>query len=565
MKFLGTQVTYFLSQNQTRQNIKALVKYLVFLAIVILVYTILFHFLMLNIEGREFSWITGLYWTLTVMSTLGFGDITFETDIGRIFSIIVMLSGTILLLIMLPFSFIRFFYAPWLEAQLHTQAPREVPEGTEGHILICRYDDIATDLIERLEHNEIEYFVIEPDSAKAAQLFQDGVSVVYGNHEAKKSYQRFRADKARLVFANAEDTANTNITLTVREIAPEVPIAAVASHEDSIDILELSGATYVLPLKHQLGEHLATRINIGHERTKIIGNFDEWRVFEFTVHNTDLGDKKLRDSKIRTLTGVKVIGVWEKGHLMPTNPDTTLSNFCVPVAVGTDDQVEKLERLLGTDETTSEAVLILGAGKVGRAAAHAAKSQGQRVFMVDNNKNMRDLIGDLPDRFVVGDAADRDTLLKAGLEESSLVILSTNDDAVNIYLSVYCRRLKPDVRIVCRITHERNFEAIHRAGADFVLGYAPLGAESVISLLQGRPPVIMGEGVEFFTVKTPNSLAGKTLKKSRIGSVTGMIVLAIRSDEVIANPSPNTVLPKNSTLNVLGTREQLENFKEVFE
>nr|MBF0222247.1 hypothetical protein [Desulfobulbaceae bacterium] len=33
-------------------------------------------------EGREFSWITGFYWTLTVMSTLGFGDITFQTDLG---------------------------------------------------------------------------------------------------------------------------------------------------------------------------------------------------------------------------------------------------------------------------------------------------------------------------------------------------------------------------------------------------------------------------------------------------------------------------------------------------
>jgi transaldolase / glucose-6-phosphate isomerase len=36
-------------------------------------------------EGREHSWITGVYWTLTVMSTLGFGDITFETDLGRLF------------------------------------------------------------------------------------------------------------------------------------------------------------------------------------------------------------------------------------------------------------------------------------------------------------------------------------------------------------------------------------------------------------------------------------------------------------------------------------------------
>src|SRR5688572_370778 len=75
MKFLATQVTYFLSQNQTRQNIKALAKYLFYLFFIITAFSILFHFLMAY-EGRDYSWITGLYWTLTVMSTLGFGDIT---------------------------------------------------------------------------------------------------------------------------------------------------------------------------------------------------------------------------------------------------------------------------------------------------------------------------------------------------------------------------------------------------------------------------------------------------------------------------------------------------------
>ena len=565
MKFLGTQVTYFLSQNQTRQNIRALVKYLIFLVVVIFFYTFLFHFLMLYAEGREYSWITGFYWTLTVMSTLGFGDITFESDLGRLYSILVMLSGTVLLLIMLPFAFIRFFYAPWLEAQIHTQAPREVSEDTKGHVIICSYEDIAPNLIERLEHNSIPYFVLEPDSARAAKLYQEDVSVIYGKLDAKETYELVRANQARLVFANSADTVNTNITLTVREVAPNVPIAAVASDYDSIDILELSGATHVLPLKQQLGEHLANRINVGKERIKEIGNFDDWHVFEFTVHDTQFKNKTLADARIREMSGANVIGVWNRGHLLPAHADTMLSDFCIPVAIGTEAQKKKLGDLIEVRENDSKAVLILGGGKVGRSAARALKKKGLTVYMVDEKKRMRDKIGDVPDRFTVGDAADRDTLIQAGLEESSLVILSTNDDAVNIYLSIYCRRLKPDIRIVCRITHERNLEAIHRAGADFVLSYAPLGAESIISLIQNREPVIMGEGVEFFTVDLPNSLAEKTLRQSKIGSLTGMIVLAVRNgDEVLPNPEADLILSKTSRLNVLGTTEQLENFKKIF-
>jgi voltage-gated potassium channel len=565
MKFLATQVTYFLSQNQTRQNIRALVKYVLFLVFVIIFFSILFHFIMLYVENEEYSWITGFYWTLTVMSTLGFGDITFESDIGRLFSIIVLMTGIILLLIMLPFAFIRFFYAPWLEAQIHTQAPREVPEDMHDHVIICKFDSIAPNLIKRLKHNNIPYFVIEEDSAAAARMQQEGISVVFGNSDGRKTYERLRVADARLVFANDRDTINTNITLTIREIAPDVPVAAVAANEDSIDILELSGATYVLPLKQKLGEHMANRIGIGDQRTKVLGEFDGWQVFEFTIHDTRLEGKKLRESKIREMCDINVIGVWKKGHLRPADPDLTLTEFCVPVAVGSKEQIERLEKRIIRPASNTEAVLILGAGKVGRSAARALKEKGQKVYMVDQNKAMRRKIGDVPDRFVVGDAADRETLFDAGLEESSLVILSTNDDAVNIYLSIYCRRLKPDIRIVCRITHERNLEAIHRAGADFVLSYAPLGAESVISIIQNRNPIIMGEGVEFFTVEVPASLAGKTLAESGIGERTGMIVLAFRENgNVTANPRPDTVLPAGARLNILGTTEQLQQFKKIF-
>ncbi|MEE9549758.1 MAG: ion channel, partial [Candidatus Binatia bacterium] len=79
MKFIPSQLAYFFSEREARQNIWALLKYLGFLLGVIVVYSVIFHLIMLQ-EGKVYSWITGLYWTLTVMTTLGFGDITFTSD-----------------------------------------------------------------------------------------------------------------------------------------------------------------------------------------------------------------------------------------------------------------------------------------------------------------------------------------------------------------------------------------------------------------------------------------------------------------------------------------------------
>lgn len=82
-----------------------LFRFLVVLLVLVLIFTVVFHLLMLQ-EGQQHSWITGFYRTLTVMSTLGFGDITFHSDAGRFFSIVVFL------LILFPFTFINFFYTP---------------------------------------------------------------------------------------------------------------------------------------------------------------------------------------------------------------------------------------------------------------------------------------------------------------------------------------------------------------------------------------------------------------------------------------------------------------------
>ncbi len=81
MKALAKQTIHFLRKETSRKNLKTLVRLLLSLAVIILVYSVVFHVLMLR-EGREFSWFTGVYWTLTVMSTLGFGDITFAVGDG---------------------------------------------------------------------------------------------------------------------------------------------------------------------------------------------------------------------------------------------------------------------------------------------------------------------------------------------------------------------------------------------------------------------------------------------------------------------------------------------------
>ena len=126
MTLINRELAYIFRQGEMRGNILALLRYFGLLASVILIFSVIFQLIMVQVEGQSHTWFTSIYWTLTTMSTLGYGDVIFLSDIGRFFSVFVLISGVVLVLVVLPFTFIRSIYAPWLEAQLRFKAPREL-------------------------------------------------------------------------------------------------------------------------------------------------------------------------------------------------------------------------------------------------------------------------------------------------------------------------------------------------------------------------------------------------------------------------------------------------------
>ena len=159
MKYTPAILTTILQSHNTKRNVKLLLKFLLVMVVMVTGYSILFHVLM-ALEGRSYSWVTGFYWTLTVMTTLGFGDITFHSDGGRAFSILVLLSGVVFFLTLLPFTFIKFFYAPWMEAEARNRAPRELPPETKDHVIITTYNTVTAALIEKLKTHKEPYILI---------------------------------------------------------------------------------------------------------------------------------------------------------------------------------------------------------------------------------------------------------------------------------------------------------------------------------------------------------------------------------------------------------------------
>jgi Trk K+ transport system NAD-binding subunit len=550
MKTLAALFASYLSSGRLRGNLRMLARLLLLLLVMVIAYSAIFHALMAW-EGRSHSWTTAFYWTIVTMSTLGFGDITFQSDLGRFFSVIVVISGTVFLLILLPFTFIQFFYAPWLEARDAARAPRELADDLHGHVLLTAAGPIDFALIGRLNQFRTPYVVIVPDVAEALRLHDMGIWVMVGDLDDPATYRRARAPRALLVAATQSDPVNTNIAVTVREAAPDVPIVATATSPESVDILQLAGCQEALEVGQLLGRFMARRIFAGDGRSHVIGQIDALLIAEAWAARTALVGKTLRELNLRGTLGVTVGGVWQRGKFGLGGPGTTITPESILLLAGTREQLDNYDRQFGVTAPRPAFVVIIGGGRVGLAASRAIEEQGVDYRIVEKTSRL----GAHP-RVVVGDAADLDVLNEAGIGRASCAIVTTHDDDVNVYLTLYCRRLRPDMLVVSRATRERNTTTLHRAGADFVLSYASIGANAIFNTMKDRRVLLVAEGLDVFTVPVPRDLVGRTLIDSGLREETGCNLLAIRQqDRMTINPPATLPMPAGSKLILIGDRE----------
>jgi len=371
------------------------------------------------------------------------------------------------------------------------------------------------------------------------------------------TWLRVGVEKASLVVTTANDFKNTNVAFTIRSIAKDISILATAKDEASMDILSHAGVSHVLRFEEMIGQAFARRTVGGDALAHLIGRFDKLLVAESNAHRTPLVGKTIRDSGVREHAGLSVVGIWERGRFRQPGPDTEIRDNTILVLAGDAEALHKYNELFCIYNVSNKPVLILGGGRVGRATARhlAAREVDYRIVEL-----LPERIFDA-ERTIIGNAADLETMEKAGIREAPAVLVTTHDDDLNIYLTLYCRSLQPDIQILSRATLERNVPTLHRAGADMVMSYAGTGASTIMNWLQRHKIITVAEGLDMFRVPVPKECVGKTLAESGIRERTGCTVVGVQTASGMeVAPEPTHVLSESSDLVMIATTAAEDRF-----
>ena len=313
--------------------------------VVIVVYIFIFLQIMIYEGQTEYANLyDAVYWVVSTLTTVGYGDITTLSHAGKMFSVFVQLSG-IPLVFGILFTLV---IIPWMENKIHSNIPSRVSKKLVDHIIICGYNRLVETLIEELNEKDIPYVLIEEDAELVTSLLKRDIHTIYGTVYDEETLRNANISEALFLIANRSDEMNANIVLTARNIS-DLNIIAIVEDRANKKYLKYAGATSVVSPKEMFGRFIGRKAAdpFVNRLTGATEFFEGVSIVELPIYpKSPLIGKTMKNAAIRERTGANVLGMWKGGSLTFTvKPYDVIKDNSVLLAIGSTEQLSRLKKL----------------------------------------------------------------------------------------------------------------------------------------------------------------------------------------------------------------------------
>jgi voltage-gated potassium channel len=219
-------------------------------------------------------------------------------------------------------------------------------------------------------------------------------------------------------------------------------------------------------------------------------------------------------------------------------------------------------------------IIVCGYGRVGRRAAEELRSAGVPYVILDFSEEALENAREQDDLFVEGSGAEDEDLDKAGLQRARGIIVASDDDGDNMYITLSVKARRPDAVVIARASNEEAERKLRLAGADRVVTpYTTAGR--VMAQLMVKPQVASfvnamtsteGPSFEEIEVRASCAAVGKTIGELGVATETGAQIVAVRKREGLElRPNKDTLLEESDVIVGIGSTAEIRKLEEMFE
>lgn len=320
----------------------------------VFVTTLLFGILLFGTTGyiiiEDMSFIDALYMTVITIATVGFREVKELSENGKIFTIILILTG-----------FGVFTYALTVGAKILIEGEikevfkkrkmRKKVEGLSGHYVICGYGRMGSIIVRELKANNIPVVIIEKNKVNLPE--NEDFVYVEGDATHDDVLKSAGIEKAQgLITVLPSDAENLYVVLSAREINPNLFIVARAVDKEAEPKLKRAGANKVV------SPYFIGGLRIAHTvlRPTVVDFLEfatrsehiEIQIEEIEVSpKSSLVGKTIAQSGIGRDIGVIILGIKRADGRMKFNPtsQTLIKEKDTLIVIGQIDKLSILEKL----------------------------------------------------------------------------------------------------------------------------------------------------------------------------------------------------------------------------
>jgi trk system potassium uptake protein TrkA len=197
-------------------------------------------------------------------------------------------------------------------------------------------------------------------------------------------------------------------------------------------------------------------------------------------------------------------------------------------------------------------IIIMGCGRVGSQVSWLLLSQGHEVTVIDHDANALAKLGsDFKGKVVRGLGFDRDTLLKADIEQAEGFVAASSSDNANIVAARIARNIFHVPRVVARLYDPLRAEVYQRLGLT-TISTTGWGAERIVEVITHTDldvlHIFRDGGTTLVRVEVPMRLSGHNVYQMSIpGEV---MVIAITRDEQTFIPVSGTEFQEGDIVHI---------------
>jgi len=302
---------------------------------------------------ERWNFVDAFYMTIITLTTVGYGEVHTLSKAGRIFSIVLMLSGVGTMFYILGVS-ARVLLEGEVREILGRKRLNKKIEGLKNHYIICGYGRMGSIICKELLQNKAPFVVIERSPEVVASMDPNILSL-QGDATQDTILKQAGIERARgLISVLSSDADNLFVVLSARGLNPKLRIVARTSEEEAEQKLLRAGADSVVSPYYIGGLRIAHSllkpavVDFIEFATKS-GNL-ELQMEEIRVRDdSHIINRTLDECGIRKEMGIIIVAIKRASGEMEFNPKSTsvIKKGDILVAMGETKQLKALEELIG--------------------------------------------------------------------------------------------------------------------------------------------------------------------------------------------------------------------------